>query len=60
MLELPRAMVDFIEFEDANEAVEYLKETDGAQVMLDTIFYITFSGRVLRKGYPSFSVKALG
>lgn len=55
MLELPRAMVDFIEFDGYD-----FKETDGAQVMLDTIFYITFSGRVLRKGYPSFSVKALG
>ena len=53
-------MVDFIEFEDANEAVEYLKETNGAQVMLTKLYNEMFSGRVLRKGYPSFSVKALG
>lgn len=54
LLKLPRAMVDFIEFEDANEAVEYLKETDGAQVMLTKLYNEMFSGRVLRKGYPSF------
>lgn len=48
-------MVDFIEFDGYD-----FKETDGAQVMLTKLYNEMFSERVLRKGYPSFSVKALG